>query len=73
LNAPSFVAFTASLSPALPLIMITGTSGALSRSRASVPSPSSSPGIMRSSSTTSGMLSEARANPVAPSAASRTS
>ena len=40
LNAPSLVAFTASLRPALPLIMMTGTSGADWRSRSSVPRPS---------------------------------
>ncbi len=73
LNAPSFVAFTASLSPARPLIMMTGTSGSDSRTRASVAIPSNSPGIIRSSSSASGSASSARDKPPAPSCASRTS
>src|SRR5689334_794623 len=73
LNAPSFVARTASDRPARPLIITTGTSGSFSRSLASVAIPSISPGIMRSSRSTSGSFSSARWRPVAPSCASRTS
>jgi hypothetical protein len=71
-NAPSFVARTASLNPARPLIITTGTSGDFSRSRVNVPMPSSSPGIMRSRRMASGSSSSASAAPLAPSAASRT-
>ena len=73
LNAPSFVARTASLSPARPLIMTMGNSGSRSRRRPSTPMPSRSPGIMRSTSATSGSSSSACATPLGPSAASRTS
>ena len=73
LNAPSFVARTASLSPARPLIMMTGRSASLSRSWASVARPSSGPGILRSSSTTSGAASFATATAATPLGASRTS
>src|SRR3954469_2197474 len=73
LKAPSFVAFTASARPARPLIMITGKSGATSRSRASVAMPSSSPGIIRSSSATSGSPSVTRATASTPLGVSATS
>ena len=72
-NAPSRVAFTASLNPARPLIITTGNSGNRSRNFASVSMPSVSFGIIRSSSTTSGSASSARANAACPSGASRTS
>ncbi len=73
LNAPSLVARTASLSPARPLIMMTGSSGSRSRNLARVANPSSAPGIIRSNNTASGTPSAAAATPEAPSGASRTS
>src|SRR5687768_11176756 len=73
LTAPSFVALTASLSPARPLIIITARSGCAILNRARAAMPSSSPGIIRSSSTTSGSSSAAFATPSAPLGASRTS
>ena len=72
-NAPSFVARTASVRLALPLIITTGTSGATRFSCSSVASPSGPPGIIRSSSTASGALRSTAASAAVPFPASAVS
>src|SRR2546425_331178 len=69
-NAPSFVARTASVRLALPLIITTGTSGATRFSCSSVASPSGPPGIIRSSSTASGAPRSTAASAAVPLLAS---
>ena len=72
-KAPSLVALTASLSVALPLIMMTGTSGARRFSSSSVASPSGPGGIMRSRRIASGRSCSVAAIAAVPFAASAVS
>src|SRR6266545_4683142 len=69
-SAPSLVARTASARLALPLIITTGTSGAIRLSCSSVASPSGPPGMERSRSTASGRSRWTASTAAVPSAAS---
>ena len=71
-KAPSFTARTASVSCALPLIMMTGVPRPRSRMLARVASPSGPGGISRSSRTTSGSTSSSCSSAALPFGASAT-